>query len=321
MKIVHLFIGIVFLLASASGFAQENMEKYTPHVIFELPWGNGLMEFGYMQDGPVNGEGMRWGPSSFAVHEKQIYVFDSIQQKVKVFDMRGEMVKHFPVDVRGDVMIAVDDEGNVWVNDGYEYNLKKYDNEGVLREKIVYGAFPMPINTTLFIRNGELFQRGCKILTRGIIQNHGEKGERVYRGEKKKLNFASHIHSIGEYTGKQYRERRENGKTIVTFTEKSGVSHDHVFETSYRDVVFFLSEDKGRNVYLLLSKGVGEGKTSSRIRHIYKYNKDHKLISVIGPLENQNFTDVLESRIVDDDGNIFHLTTHPHGKKVTMWSK
>ena len=91
-----------------------------------------------------------------------------------------------------------------------------------------------------------------------------------------------------------------------------------------------IGEDKAENLYFLVNKRVdtdssqtrvGNVFSQTRVGYVYKYNRNHELVTVIGPLDNELYMEILKPLIIDDDGNIYHLTGSPAGAKLTMWSR
>lgn len=318
MRISYTLTGILFLAFSAAIGAQQNTEKYTPQTIFDLPWGNELMEFGYMKDGPEGREGLRWGPSSLTVNENQIYVLDTIQQKIKVFDMLGKLINHFSVDAIGDVMIAVDKDGSVWINDAHNYNLKKYDTIGNLKEKIVYGKRLDGVDCSLLIRDGKLYTSVWAISKGERSDSLGIKGERIFSGRKIFMSPESNPRHIGKNT-KKYYQSGDNG--ICRVQKKDNGSKNDIYikiPDSRSSLVIFVAEDKKNNAFFRV---IEDPAKSSRKDWIYKYDVNYQLISKFELSGKMNYSEMQEPVAVDDNGNVFHLITHKSGVKLVKWSR
>jgi hypothetical protein len=313
MRIIFCFICTLFMLLTTGAFAQDTMEKYTPHTIFDLPWGNGLMEFGFVTDGP-NGEGMRHGPASYVVQNDKIYIYDfcQLQPNLKVFNMQGLLIQHFPVEPRTDGMICVDNDGNILINDGDKHIIYKYSKEGQIVDKVIYGNKFDIADTGLRIYEGKIFTNIWAIDVKTKPDSIGSKGEKIYSGSKEKLKPNVNPRFIGHNTknfydsynyGLLFKIKKINNDAINLNLSESGI---------------FLSEDRNNNIYFI---GVKDPAETTRKDFIYKYNSHFKLIAKFELFEPLRYIEIPDPIISDVMGNIFQLYTSKTGVKLIKWSE
>ncbi len=124
---VALALGLVLIRVN-------RVSSFTPTVIISGGWGDGADSFG-RGAGP---EGREGGPTSFAVDAAgHIYVADTYNHRVKVFDPEGRLLRQFRV---GDGLdheptlddLAVTDEGHIYLADNAGGVILKYDPQGRL---------------------------------------------------------------------------------------------------------------------------------------------------------------------------------------------
>ncbi|MFH1008606.1 MAG: hypothetical protein V1800_14090 [Candidatus Latescibacterota bacterium] len=316
---------VIALIMAVGSIAQAEMEQYESQVLLDLSWGDGPSDMGYAKEGPEDGEGLRCGPAAFDVDKDgTIYIMDTVHHLVKVFARTGKLLRSFPVEMQWDGSICLDEEGNVWLNDGNRYAVRKYAPDGAPIQSIEYGPGPdRAVELGITVRGGEVYLGVSKVEVGEETMVAGKRGERMYEATRRPLNREEKPRFIGRTSKRRYKEIPDSGDRITYVVEHvHGNSKRISFDVKgYRDVVIFQSEDGYGNVYFYVSLYQGyRGKGEDRVRYIYKYNSDMDLLAKAGPLLTGNYTEREKFLVIDDAGNIYHLATSKAGVKVVKWS-
>ena len=223
-----------------------------------------------------------------------------------------------------DGAICLDEEGNVWLNDGNRYAVRKYAPDGTPIQSIEYGPGPdRAVDTGITVRGGEIYLGVSKVEVGQAKTVAGKRGERMYGATRKPLSREEQPRSIGRMSKRRYKEILNSGDRITYVAKPVHGNPKRIsFDVKgYRDVVIFQSEDGYGNVYFYVSLYQGyRGKSEGRVRYIYKYNFDLDLLANVGPLLTGNYTEREKFLVIDDTGNIYHLATSKAGVKVVKWS-
>lgn len=316
---------VIALIMAVGATAQIKMEQYESQVLLDLSWGDGPSDMGYAKEGPEDAEGLRCGPVAFDVDKDgTIYIMDTVHHLVKVFAQTGKLLRSFPVDMQWDGSICLDEEGNVWLNDGNKYAVRKYAPDGTPVQSIEYGPGPdRAVDTGITVRGGEIYLGVSKVEVGQAKTVAGKRGERIYGATRKPLSREEQPRSVGRTSKRRYKEILDSGDRITYVAEPVHGNPKRIsFDVKgYRDVVIFQSEDGYGNVYFYVSLYQGyRGKSEGRVRYIYKYNSDLDLLANVGPLLTGNYTEREKFLVIDDTGNIYHLATSKAGVKVVKWS-
>lgn len=100
--------------------------------VFEGP----RFEFALAMGGFGRGLGDLASPLGLAVTETEIFVADSLNNRIAVFDLDGHATRTFgtrgsgPGEFSRPTDVAVDDEGNAYVTDGWNHRVQKFDAAG-----------------------------------------------------------------------------------------------------------------------------------------------------------------------------------------------
>jgi len=311
-----LAVAVAVIMALAAT-ALAKMEQYESKVILSLPWGSGPNEIGYAKEGPEDQEGLRYGPTAIDVDQDgNIYILDTVNQRVKVFDQNGELLRSFPVR-RWPGALAVDREESVWVLRGH--TIHRYTSQGTPIETIQIPSTDIPLSSELMITsNGEICAGQFEVVP-GKVVGEGEKGEDIRTGKTKRIRYRQGI----KKSGHRYQIEVTNSARTLELMDASG----HIVKTinlekrhPYDDAAF-LSEDNDGNIYLLVT-------THTDDRHFYtevwKYDRSYRLIAKVGPIFTKFYTETPAPRewlVVDGIGNVYQLITEKEAVKIVKWSK
>lgn len=125
-------------------------------VVLTVPWGNGVGEVGYEKWIDPAGE-QSCGPSSFAVDASgNVFLLDSVNGRVIVYDSRGSFLSQFPLPATDPLDdIVVDSQGYLWVS---TYIVT--DNREVVMDVYKFTPQGELLLTIQGIPQGELWVRG-----------------------------------------------------------------------------------------------------------------------------------------------------------------
>jgi len=316
------------LIMIAGLSARAEMEQYEPDVILSLPWGNGPNEIGYAKDGPEDQEGLRWGPSAIALDRNgNIYILESVNRRVKVFDQTGKLLKNFPIK-RTPSDIYVDIHGNIWGLDGADPKIYKYTPDGTHIETICY-QLNKDIRGGLRkidVQDGKIYALGFYDYASEFEVKHVKiigKGE---EGEDVKSATLERIDRFLPRSRNYYRIEKISDQIskFVISDRSSRVLASIEFTRIYPyEGIDFLSEDKSGNVYLIILCSIEKGDYRLHFySEIWKCTPSGKLVAKIGPIFRTFYTHAEgQWLVVDDIGNVYQLTTEKEGVKVIKWSK
>lgn len=134
-----------------------------PTVLFRGDWGDQLGEFG-LDEGPTG----RRGPLTLALRsDGSIYVLDTVNARVQVFDVNGSPMRAFLVEGQAVDGIAVTSDGYVVLNAFSERQLLVYDENG---QKLPPVAVPSEILPLRLIASGD------EVWIRGLLAEQAQNG-------------------------------------------------------------------------------------------------------------------------------------------------
>lgn len=114
------------LCCSGSLHAQNLQKQFSPEEIFSMAWGNSTGQVGLLKV-----PGRNYGPQGFAVDEKdsKIYTLDSTNQRILVFDTRGNLLSFILISEKADDL-CLGNKGNVYVLYSSENKVVEYSFNG-----------------------------------------------------------------------------------------------------------------------------------------------------------------------------------------------
>jgi len=311
---------VMALIMAVRATAQGKMEQYESEVILSLPWGSGPNEIGYAKDGPEDQEGLRYGPTAIDVDQDgNLYILDAVNQRVKVFDQNGELLRSFPVG-RWPGSLCVGEDKAVWILHGH--TIRKYALNGDLLESIkITPPDDIPLLNKMRIGgSGKIYVDEFEVQP-GKVVGKGGKGENIRKSTLRRIGLRQGITESRHH----YRiEETDNFSTFVA-TDESGrvLSKISIEKHLPSDGIVFKSEDRYGNTYLAVYRDNGMPQISYTVE-VWKYDRSNNLLAKIGPLFRAFYTDfsrVGEWLVIDEDGNLYELGTESKGVKIVKWSK
>jgi uncharacterized protein (TIGR03663 family) len=111
----------------------HRIQYFDPNGTFLGKWGR----LGDAKGRTDTEQGIFWGPRSLAINDQgEVYVTDTGNKRVQVFDLQGNFKRMFggegsgPGQFREEVGITLDKDGNVWVADTWNSRVQKLDPDG-----------------------------------------------------------------------------------------------------------------------------------------------------------------------------------------------
>ena len=315
---------VMALIMAVGATAQAEMEQYESEVILSLPWGSGPNEIGYAKEGPEDAEGLRYGPTAIDVDQDgNIYIYDMVNSRVKVFDQKGNLLKNFGVRATSS-NICVDTQKAVWVVDTMKPELHKYAPDGTLVETIQYeplrreGISFLP--SKIECRGGKIYLNEFELQLRKV-EGKDRKGENIRKATLTQIG--GHRWGITR-SGRHYRVESTSDliKTFVVTDENDRILGNISIEQRHPyDDIAFLSEDRTGNMYLLFATHTNDRDFYEEIR---KYDRSYNLIAKIGPLLRTFYTArcrIEKGLVLDEEGSVYQLITEKEGVKIVKWSR
>lgn len=132
-----IFTLIVIFLFPELIFGQTS--NYEKQVLFTLNWGNELNQPGKRK--AEEGEmGDIIGPSDFAVLHNNFWIYDRVNNYIKCFNDKGELLCNTKLLCQAGIEGNIDSDGNqnIWFNDAMGYRIWVYNENGELQKTIKY---------------------------------------------------------------------------------------------------------------------------------------------------------------------------------------
>ena len=298
-------IGSILLNISSAYSQQHSPAQFRPSEVFNIGWGTDSGEVGLLK---VPGE--NYGPQSFAVDEGNgnIYVLDSTNSRVLVFDSGGDIISDMPINEKADDL-CLDDTGHIYVLYKNEMKVIEYDAIGS-----ELADYPIPDTTapilgihfnendkSLFFETVDgvtypIVEKGCGIKTReqanrrklGFVRGNNYF---LFQGKKPALKILDSIGRVEKEVILQPREKRIETLRLI------GV-------------------DSGNNVYI----NADETSLSSRARrYLRRYNQEGQLIAeALIPYSNYVYT--FKDLRVTGNGDVYQILPLQDGVKVLLWN-
>lgn len=276
----------------------------------EIPYGSGKGEVGAV----IGSEGSSGGPQSFDVDDAgNIYICDSINNRVQIFSMQGEYISTVPLKSgtsAGD--IAVDKFGSVYVYDGREGKLLQYDKKG--------------LNVaTIAIDDSQWSGRGSmQIIDNDIYMYTGhEKDVNIGRISDGKL-MRAFVKDIGKIEkgrvgvgGKRYAVKKmERGVSVEWLVKNQDGALSRLFSFPLKDTLAraILGEDKRGDFYILTVLS----KDNDLFPEVDKFNSDGDYLGTIQfPRGIPEFTSAKD--FINKDGNIYNFVPEKDKLKINIF--
>lgn len=265
------------------------VEVYDVSTIIELSYGEsdgrvGLL-FGRQDVQAV-------GPLSFAVTAGQIYVLDTVNERVSVFDRNGQFQRSIPMGYGTDLVVKRD--GTIYMlNSGESVVIEYQPHSGSqIRHPIPYNfladlKLDREENVSVRVSDEEIYS---------IAQSVSKVGTRV-SGE----SYSCRI--LDNYTGAI--TDNQTGKEIQ-------VSTTQVFGS-----ITCLGTDRHGNIFVIVEKLLPADVISVE-KEVQKYTSTGELVATI-PVAIDYVAHPIRELIIDDDGNVYHLRPLQDRLLIQQW--
>jgi len=343
--IILSFLLCFLILEGKKGTCQEIKDgemKYVPRVLFTINYGLADNQVGIIpEEEGVEGE-IGGGPSRYFIvdFEKNVYIGDNVNGKIKVFDQNGRYL--FSINSIGG--FRIDKEKNIYVCEGITLDsarIKKYDSQGKFLYNIEYEPYRQKkgkmesaqIDSRVEVPNFE---------DSPLIDSAGRKYKVEYTADEN-LNVKEVRIEVQDKVWNSALGREIIGKPIGSFTLFSMIAPESIQSKrtsatttgkvdipDYKDLKYGLRVDyvdgEG-NIYasglasrekpLVLKKGLYIN--SDLI--VYKYNSQGNFITQIRFPFTPNVVTGGSSvnYVIDSSGNIYCLQFHKDGMDVVKY--
>lgn len=311
----------------------QKSEGYTQKEIIFAPWGSGRSAIGVIEE-RTNEAGFdytwRGGPTNIDTDKDgNIYIGDSVNKRIAKYSEQGELIQNVSVARESSASLnqfQVDQKGNIYtvestVNEKraiVRQRLAKYDSTGRLLNYIDISQLTLqrPYLDYLTIKGDDIYLHTA--FWRQAVRIGSVRGQlRVLSGAEHltkgmPLESSAHLY-YGPLKG-------DNAYRLRVFDQNG-------METSILDVripnaIVGFATDKYRNIYLIADLTDHPHRdllASSELRiEIHKYDSNSKLLDSIESY-GEYWTMVNRKIEVDDQGNIYQLSTNQDGLSVVKW--
>lgn len=294
-------ITIIFLtLILNSVYAQIN---FAFNEILKANWGSSDTEVGFNQSFDKN-----YGPSSFFVTtDKQIYILDAVNKKVKKFDSIQNKLVSLPFTLPSDMFIdiVVDLQNHLYLLD-IENNIYEYTLSGTLLNRIAVSN-KIQIIKGLKIINNKLF-----VWTSTDWLYLVKDGDNILNQDMQLTNFYQGIFTNAGKYFKTICENKNTGK-IQELNSAGIILNENSISFSENNLLTFIFIDALQSdyFYILTEKENLDSKlTISRKLKIYA-GSGVELYNINLPQIYYSYID--KEFQIDTDGNIYHLISDTDG--------
>jgi len=281
----------------------KNKEFYTPKELIKLKWGK--LE---NQAGILKLPNFYYGPQSFTIDRNgNIYLLDSINRRVKVYDKNNRFIKEIPIINSRAEDILIEDN-LFFILDTPSNSITKYDFEGRVLENIKI-PYEIELITGIFKDNKD-------ILT---IETAREETFKIIKEDKEFKFIKNETLGIQPQNSEAfYYTEKIDGKTgVLKIFEPKGLK-----EIYYRPdpdkvlgTIIFAGIDKSKkNIYVVVEELEG----FKVDRKIVKYSPDGVLQTSFS-LPINNYTFFFKDLRVTDDGKILFLSSTQEEVKVSSF--
>ena len=306
------------LLAHVSYVQSSGYEK---QVLFTLEWGDALSQLGWRKAEP-GGMG-KTGPHDFTVVSNTIWVYDRVQNYIKCFSDKGELLHSIQLMCQADMegYITSDENNNIWFHDAMGQRIWVYNDSGELQRTITY-----KLNYVLgeiSIINGKPV--AGKLINPHLIEGKTYLGKPEYEGVLFNIDETSaynqfrgktthRIYKIADFSV-SYDGEVIPPKLMVDDKIVEQVKFDEGIVKKYS--IFFIREDDYGNFYLNLFPR--EHKEIPL--YIFKYNIAMEKIAMVElPIPNQFYEYWNYALEIDSSGNIYYMKVRDESIQFLRWN-
>jgi hypothetical protein len=238
----------------------ESQEEYEMKMLVEIPKGNKPGELGVEIV-----EGMAILPDRLAVDgQENIYIFDKANNRINKYDKLGRFMRDYqadsfqefppeggdpnPILVQNDIDMGVDDEGNIYVLNGSDVQIRKLDPKGEIIDRL---PAPAGANYIKAERDGRVEALKYKDGQISIFD--------VSSKQIRTVNGFKTPGGVSVVIGEQ--KLVSDPRSIKIFDKTGELIKEFEIKTSYElYAVDFLGADNEGNLYLLINRQSDETK-------------------------------------------------------------
>ena len=306
------------------------LETYEAELFIEAKWGEGEREVGlYTSKSDTGDVGPKYGPESFDVDNKTgcLYLLDSVNQRVIVYDNNGEYLRTFP--------IACGGTGDVRVSPDYKYLYVWSGRCGAIYKYSITGKFlesyqVVPEKNPGIGTGGMAFDENGNVMLNLRIKDYDKKSIFYQVGkngdEWKENNCKGYISKDGkEYylLGGVVKNTGEMERQLLVFNRNDELKRKFNLELSRKGLPYFVGLDKNNDIYLEIQ--YVDGSSDNEMR---KYNQNGNLLTVldVSELIRKNdfvwyYTSIFNDYRVSENGDIYLMFSDVGKIKIYKYSK
>jgi hypothetical protein len=285
-------------------------EKYTFEQIAILEYGGADDQIGLVNEPEME----RCGPNSFAVTERgDIYILDSVNQKVKIFSASGKLLRLQDIDfVASD--LAVDDNGDMFLFDATRRVVEHIDVNGERQKSIQIDELARKAFSLQAIDGEVIFYTADQ---RATVLSQNLQGKTVL------------VETLALSSKKGMKGR--NGKRFKTLRNSNRIGEIYILDADSKALntitlpienvasITFLGQDKDGNSYFQLE--ISEKDVQGVVLSVYCLDNDDHLQSVIENMPNNYFVWTAKLLQVDAKGNIFQVLPTEENVQINVWKR
>lgn len=293
---------------------QRNAKQtfYIKHQIAVFPYGDGDAELGLLQ-APEMGAN---GPESFWVEDSgQIYICDTVNQKIKKLSRTGELLDQISLDFAGNDL-AVDSNGDMFVLDRARRLVEQVNGFGKKR-----GAIQLDRHHVETAYNLRVVKD--RVLLSSVMQEEKVLGKMHSGKMALRMSVGAQTPIVGGVVGRTERrfktlrnERRQ--AEIDVFGKENQVLDSLLMPLENVASVVFLGEDRFGNSYYQLE--VLESDRSVSL-NVYCLDKRGNIDSAIENIPNNYYVWTAKLLQVAASGDVYQVLPTEDGVEVNVWER
>ena len=271
-------------------------------------WGDAPGEFGTTDDTS------RPGPMDFALHEKALYVLDSVNGRTQVFNLDGSLREVLPIGTRTADFMCVDTDGSVAVLDAFvKRELKVFAPKGELNTT---ARLPdtLRLPSAVFARQGEyrVEDRHDRVYVLRTNPGRTNQPARVKRLERGRPNAAN---------GDTMHARKTGVSTVVLESaaeNEDPTATEVIYPTRIRSIVALEADRRGNTYLAAVCQNPDAPDEARGVIYVCSIDTAGELAGVL-TLPDQYVTDHFRKLLVTPAGEIIQMQTTEAGVQFIRW--
>jgi uncharacterized repeat protein (TIGR02543 family) len=296
------FLALAVSLLNASILnAQTN---FIPTEVFQLKWGNGESQVGLLKV-----PGRSYGPQSFAVDEgNKIYILDSANQRILIYDLSGNLFSSVPISQRADdLCLGIK---SIYVLYSAEMKVVEYSLNGTIIATYPLIDTKSPIVGIHFTSEQGLFFETADGTSYPLI----EKGVKVTLEAQNKRKIIG-LNRNNDYFFLERKNLLQGIIRILDFEGKVKKELPVLKKEQNIESLTLIGTDNEKNIYLVVEESTNSFEVR---RYLRKYNHEGVLLAeAIIPYSNYAYT--FRDLRVTKTGKVYQLLPLKENAKVLIW--